>query len=1064
MAELEFSRIEPNTVVDPAVSAAPPLSNETMNQRMGDIEFRMELGETNPLATLALEGIREKTAETGGYYQYIKYLMGNPETGEVLGDDPEDPIYGTTDRGFIRGSTLEGLHDIRVNATDRVDRFGEKWAKRGEYDRLRQAQYEDGGDQVLAHELAHLALGDLWDQGEAPELKDIFEEDVVEVMDSLRYADMQGDVDPRSSWRPKKTMYEKEPERERKRANYPAVAMAILTQGHDQFDGIISLSPYERQLADLVVKVNKAAARKLTEKGIRTEFPTPLSSNSLSAIDKYMTNYRNHRKSTQMMDPNTVYTGPGAQTENTVYTDPRARAAILMGEQTPEKEEIASKIMNEGLPQAMESLSQPSGIQTVQAAPPSGNGEVDGGVEGLLEQGLGPEESARQKAFAERQSISNWLLINEKEPVPWAEDLTWGQHIDSILTMKGPVEGRKAVEQIILQQIKQEEEKGSQPEGGEVRNLPTIPAPQGLQVHAGAPGAPPQGLQVPAGAPGAPPQGIMAAAEGGLVPPTAGGPVGEEEFMQTLQNMAQEAGVDPGAMETVAQNIGAPANDNAMDSGIMQNVGAPANDNTLNNGIMQTVEAVEATPSELSGIGSLVEISERLENAGKEPLIHATPGEIVFDPNVLPEKERRMLFAALNAAGIDPARVTVGNDLMELNELTGLPAAGFGGVFKKVGRAVKKVGKFLKKNASTILGTAGAMTGQPWLAALGSGIGKLIEGEGIKSALLSAAMSYASSEWVGPWIGEKISGVAGSLGTTSLGEALGAVTPNAMGGHYLATKGAEEVAKKAALDTAGQAAANAVLTNTGKNLTSAQIQKAAANAALESMQKTIVGAGTGAVGPAAYTLASTLGSDGATIMADNLARSAIEQTAGTTFSRGISTASQFVVDGPGLGTLIGTAPSYAVSGPIQQFLGTPVSKALGTAAAGAAQAYSEPMLAQMLVPPDQKGDILDAWNARYNYTPSDQELYKFYKDEYSPNRQVDVPGIIGGLPGYPLSVAGGGYINGVGGPKSDSNLARLSDGEFVMTEAAVRGAGNGDRARGAERMYGIMSNLERRAA
>ena len=142
---------------------------------------------------------------------------------------------------------------------------------------------------------------------------------------------------------------------------------------------------------------------------------------------------------------------------NEVYTDPRAKAAILMGEQTPEKEQIASKIMNEGLPQAMESLNRPTGIQAAQAAPPSGKGEVD--VEGLLKQGLGPEEFARQKAFAERQSISNWLLINEKEPVPWAKGLTWGQHIDSILTMKGEVEGRKAVEQIILQQIKQEEEK-----------------------------------------------------------------------------------------------------------------------------------------------------------------------------------------------------------------------------------------------------------------------------------------------------------------------------------------------------------------------------------------------------------------------------------------------------------------------------------------------------------------------------------------------------------------------------------------------------------------------------
>ena len=44
---------------------------------------------------------------------------------------------------------------------------------------------------------------------------------------------------------------------------------------------------------------------------------------------------------------------------NEVYTDPRAKAAILMGEQTPEKEQIASKIMNEGLPQAMESLNRP---------------------------------------------------------------------------------------------------------------------------------------------------------------------------------------------------------------------------------------------------------------------------------------------------------------------------------------------------------------------------------------------------------------------------------------------------------------------------------------------------------------------------------------------------------------------------------------------------------------------------------------------------------------------------------------------------------------------------------
>ena len=39
--------------------------------------------------------------------------------------------------------------------------------------------------------------------------------------------------------------------------------------------------------------------------------------------------------------------------------------------------------------------------------------------------------------------------------------------------------------------------------------------------------------------------------------------------------------------------------------------------------------------------------------------------------------------------------------------------------------------------------------------------------------------------------------------------------------------------------------------------------------------------------------------------------------------------------------------------------------------------------------------------------------------------------------------------------------ARLSDGEFVLTAKAVRGAGGGDRDLGAARMYDMMSELER---
>jgi len=74
-----------------------------------------------------------------------------------------------------------------------------------------------------------------------------------------------------------------------------------------------------------------------------------------------------------------------------------------------------------------------------------------------------------------------------------------------------------------------------------------------------------------------------------------------------------------------------------------------------------------------------------------------------------------------------------------------------------------------------------------------------------------------------------------------------------------------------------------------------------------------------------------------------------------------------------------------------------------------------------------------------------------------------------------MSAAQGGYIRGPGTGKSDSipaaiyqdggrvQEARLSDGEFVMTADAVRGAGGGNRNTGAAKMYQMMNQFERRA-
>jgi hypothetical protein len=625
-----------------------------------------------------------------------------------------------------------------------------------------------------------------------------------------------------------------------------------------------------------------------------------------------------------------------------------------------------------------------------------------------------------------------WVLKNENEPLPWNPDSTWGEYLGKI----GEIQGMDAVDSLIDEQIKKEVEE---------------PAPkqedEGMPVLPSTPMMPPAETLEASAAPVAEQGGIMAAANGGLVRFQGGGlneapaaPVGEEEFMALVSQASEEAGVPNEAVDMVAdmatQTTGGPA---------------AANDNVMDSGIMQNVEAVETTEGEMTGIGSLTEVNDQLAAAGEEQLVHVSPGELIFDPSRLDEPDQRMLLAALETAGINPDMATVGNSNNILNEMTGLPAFGFfsgiGRVVKKIGRTigrtVKKVGGFLKRNAGTILGIAGAMTGNPWLAALGSGIGSLIEGKPIKNALISAGMSFAGTKWVGPWIGEQVSGIAGSI-SPATGAAVDAPVGSIFGGQTAVTAG-QGAAIKTAENIAAKAAADAAI----KGGLGAGAEKLAIDAATKSLTSAgLKGVTAEALNQSALNIGSKVASD----LANNT----------------ITTA------------LAATAPSFGgASSFLQGTLGTSFADAAGGIAAGALQSYATPMVESAIsgIPGEQEEDVLAAFNQRYNFTPSADQLYQFYTTEFVPNQQVNVAGTLGNLPGYSglnitsgslpggaIAAAGGGYINGVGGPKSDSNLARLSDGEFVMTEAAVRGAGGGDRTEGARRMYQMMNGLERRVA
>ena len=112
---------------------------------------------------------------------------------------------------------------------------------------------------------------------------------------------------------------------------------------------------------------------------------------------------------------------------------------------------------------------------------------------------------------------------------------------------------------------------------------------------------------------------------------------------------------------------------------------------------------------------------------------------------------------------------------------------------------------------------------------------------------------------------------------------------------------------------------------------------------------------------------------------------------------------------------------------------------------------------------------------RFNTLMTDLEQEQFRTGERNPNyRGVAAPGTP--VVNYrPKQMAMGGYIEGPGTGTSDSipaaiyqdggrvQEARLSDGEFVMTADAVKGAGGGDRAKGAAKMYRMMNQFERSA-
>ena len=98
-------------------------------------------------------------------------------------------------------------------------------------------------------------------------------------------------------------------------------------------------------------------------------------------------------------------------------------------------------------------------------------------------------------------------------------------------------------------------------------------------------------------------------------------------------------------------------------------------------------------------------------------------------------------------------------------------------------------------------------------------------------------------------------------------------------------------------------------------------------------------------------------------------------------------------------------------------------------------------------------ELLDMYPDRYRSGPFIRPIRSSAYDD----RDVIAFAAKGGEMNFPRRQ---GFISGPGTETSDDVPAMLSDGEFVMTARAVRGAGNGSRKEGVKKMYDMMRAFE----
>jgi len=519
------------------------------------------------------------------------------------------------------------------------------------------------------------------------------------------------------------------------------------------------------------------------------------------------------------------------------------------------------------------------------------------------------------------------------------------------------------------------------------------------------------------------------------------------------------------------------------------------------------------------GINSMKEVADRMASMGRNGdnyIIHATEQEVVVPRDVVENNPELVgqIKQAIAADGTDPERYVVGSQSNSINPYTGQPE-----FFKFIKKLVKKVKNVLKKSAKIILPVAinflapGLGTAS---AAIGAGVGGLIQGESFGDALKSAALGGITagvasgvSGMLTPG-GTFMEGVQGGLPASYRpGSGIAGIIPNksdftprfadgaksyslnpfksgyaGSGEQTFASAGGEGIAGV----PTPQQAADALKYQTNMAKLGTPVTNGEALKAVSGMgfgKKALLYAGLG------------LGTAAATGAFDEIPAGEIDLT-----NLGINVGGS---DGTGdLGAnplMSGTAlynqnpEPYRISQPGQtQFFAPSQIMVPGTNLYGSGPGALSNLYANLT--PVGAGTITPAATTQEVTTPTDPEVAQVDLVGFDPRFTGMSPAELYGLDasndvilspyradevvqqaefaadGGPMNRQGQrnmalsdfprktGQIEGPGTETSDDIPAMLSDGEFVMTARAVKNAGGGNREQGFQKMYDIMRSFE----